>query len=59
MFGVSGGDINRLHNNVKQSLMNSIMEVFSILPREEVKRACSQLHLRLEEVIATYGDLIH
>jgi len=38
--------------------MASIMEVFRILPREDVRRACSRFRSRLEEVVAADGDFI-
>jgi hypothetical protein len=34
----------------KQSLITTIMEVFSNIPREDLKRACSPFLSRLEEV---------
>jgi hypothetical protein len=34
------------------------MEVFSNIPREDLKRACSHFLSRLEEVIAAKGDFI-
>jgi hypothetical protein len=34
------------------------MEVFSNIPREELKRACSHFLFRLEKVIGTKGDFI-
>jgi hypothetical protein len=34
----------------KQSLITTIMEVFSSIPREDLKRACSRFRPRLEEV---------
>jgi hypothetical protein len=39
-----------LTNN--QSQITTIMEVFSNIPREDLKRACSHLLSRLEEVVA-------
>jgi hypothetical protein len=41
-----------------QSLITTIMEVFSNIPREDLKRACSHFLFRLEEVIGTNGDFI-
>jgi hypothetical protein len=35
------------------------MEVFSNIPRESTKRACSLFRSRLEKVIAVKGDFIH
>jgi hypothetical protein len=41
----------------KQSLIATIMEVFSNIPREATKRGCSWFCLRLE-VIGTKGEFI-
>jgi hypothetical protein len=41
-----------------QSLIPTIMEVFSNIPREDRKRACSHFLFRLEEVIGTKCDFI-
>jgi hypothetical protein len=35
------------------------MEVFSNIPREATKRACSHFLFRLEKVVAAKGDFIH
>jgi hypothetical protein len=42
----------------KQSLITTIMEVFSNIPREDLKRACSPFLSRLEKVFAAKGDFI-
>jgi hypothetical protein len=44
----------------KQSLITTIMEVlvFSNIPREDLKRACSPFLSRLEEVFAAKGDFV-
>jgi hypothetical protein len=42
----------------KKSLITTIMEVFSIIPREAIKRACSPFRSRLEKVVAAKGDFI-
>jgi hypothetical protein len=42
----------------KQSLITTIMEVFSNLPKEAAKRACSCFLTRLEKVVAAKGDFI-
>jgi hypothetical protein len=34
------------------------MEVFSNIPREAIKRACSHFLSRLEKVVAAIGDFI-
>jgi len=52
MSGVSRIDINRSSNNTKQSLITSIMEVFSNIPREAVGRGFRHFKLRLGEAIA-------
>jgi hypothetical protein len=55
--GVSRRDINRSSYKKKQSLITTIMEVFSNIPREATKRACSHWS-RLEKVVAAKGDFI-
>jgi hypothetical protein len=42
----------------KQSLITTIMEVFSNIPKEDLKRACSPFLSRLEKVFADKGDFI-
>jgi gamma-glutamyl:cysteine ligase YbdK (ATP-grasp superfamily) len=42
----------------KQSLITTIMEVFSNIPREAAKRACSCFLSRLEKVVASKGNFI-
>jgi hypothetical protein len=42
----------------KQSLITTIMEVFSNIPREATKRACSHFLPRLEKVVAAKGYFI-
>jgi hypothetical protein len=42
----------------KQSLITTIMEVLSNIPREDLRRACSHFRPRLEEVFAAKGDFI-
>jgi hypothetical protein len=42
----------------KQSLITSIMEVYSNIPREATKRAISRFQSRLEKVVAAKGDFI-
>jgi hypothetical protein len=42
----------------KQSLITSIMEVYSNIPREAAKRASSRFQSRLEKVVAAKGDFI-
>jgi transposase len=58
VWGVSERDVNRSPHSSKQSLINSIMEVFASLSREDVKKACSRFRPRLEEVVAVKGDFI-
>jgi hypothetical protein len=55
--GVSRRGINR-SSHKKQSLINTIMEVFSNIPRKDLKRACSPFLSRLDEVFAAKGDFI-
>jgi hypothetical protein len=43
----------------KQSLITTIMEVFSSIPREDLKRTCSRFRPRLEEVVADKCDFIN
>jgi hypothetical protein len=42
----------------KQTLITTIMEVFSNIPREDLKRACSPFKSRLGKVFAVKGDFI-
>jgi hypothetical protein len=42
----------------KQSLITTIMEVFSNIPREATKEACSHFLFKLEKVIPAKGDFI-
>jgi hypothetical protein len=55
--GVSRRGINR-SSHKKPSLITTIMEVFSNMPREAIKRACSPFRSRLEKVVAAKGDFI-
>ncbi len=56
--GVSRGGINRSSHIKKQSLITTIMEVFSNIPKEATKRACNPFRSRLEKVVAAKGDFI-
>jgi hypothetical protein len=56
--GVSRRGINRSPHKKKQSLITTIMEVFSKIPREATKRACSHSLSRPEKVVAAKGDFI-
>jgi hypothetical protein len=56
-FGVSRRGINR-SSHKKQSLITTIQEFSSYIPREATKMACSRLRPRLEKVIAAKGDFI-
>jgi hypothetical protein len=49
--------VSRSHKK-KQSLITTIMEVFSNIPREAAKRACCPFRSRLEKVVAAKGDFI-
>jgi hypothetical protein len=57
-FGVSRRVINRSSHIKKQSMISTIMEVFSNIHREATKRACSSFRSRLEKVFAAKGDFI-
>ena len=56
--GVSRRGINRSSHIKKQSLITTIMKVFSNIPREATKRACSPFRFRLEKMVAAKGDFI-
>ena len=57
-FDVSRKGINRSSQKKKQSLITTIMEVFSNIPREAAKMACIRFLSRLEKVVAAKGDFI-
>jgi len=50
-------DINRFSYNTKQSLITSIMEVFSNIPRKAVRRGCILFKLRLGRAIGAKDTL--
>jgi hypothetical protein len=56
--GVSRRGINRSSHIKKQSLITTIMEAFSNIPREATKRTCGPFRSRLEKVVAAKGDFI-
>ncbi len=56
--GVSRRGIYRSSLKKKQSLITTTMEVFSNIPREVTKRACSPFRPMLEKVVAAKGDFI-
>jgi hypothetical protein len=58
MCGVSKRDINRPSHNIKEPLINSIMEIFSNFSKDAANRACSQYQGRLKEVITAECDFI-
>jgi hypothetical protein len=57
--GVSRRGINISSHKKNQFLITTIMEIFSNIHREDLKRACSPFLSRLEEVFAANGDFIH
>jgi hypothetical protein len=57
--GVSRRSINRSSHKKKPSLITTIMEVFSNIPREATKRACSHFLSKLEKAVTAKGDFIH
>ncbi len=56
--GVSRRGINRSSHKKKLSLITTIKEFFSNIPREATKMACSRFRPRLEKVVASKGDFI-
>ncbi len=56
--GVSRRGINRSSHKKKQSLITTIKEFFSNIPREATKRACSGFRPRLEKVVVAKGNFI-
>jgi hypothetical protein len=54
--GVSRRGINR--SSHKQSLITTVMEVLSNIPREAAKMACSRFLSRLEKVVAAKCNFI-
>ena len=56
--GVSRRGINRSSHKKKQSLITTVMEVFSNIPRVATMKACSHFRSWLEKVVASKGDLI-
>jgi hypothetical protein len=55
---VSRRGINRASHKKNQSLITTIKEFFSNIPREATKMACSRFGPRLEKVVAVKGDFI-
>ena len=58
VWGVAESQVNRFPHNTKESLIKSIMEVFAKLSSEDVKKACSRVKPRLEQVVAANGNFI-
>ena len=56
--GVSRRGINRSSHTKNQSLITTIKEFFSNIPREATKRSCNPFRSRLEKVVAAKGDFI-
>jgi hypothetical protein len=56
--GVFQKDINESPHNIKQSLIISIVDIFNNFSREDVKKACRQLQLRLMEPVTAECDFI-
>jgi hypothetical protein len=58
LLAVFEGDVNKSSKKIKQPLINCIMEIFSNISRDNAKRVCSQIWLRLEEFVAAVCDFI-
>ena len=58
-WSVTEWGVNRAPHNTKTSLMAYIMEVFTILLREDIRRACSRFRSWLEEVVIADEDFMH
>jgi hypothetical protein len=56
--GESRRGIYRSSHKKNQSLITTIIEVFSNIPREAAKKACSHFLSRIEKVVAAKGDFI-
>jgi hypothetical protein len=53
--GVSRRGIKQILSQKNQSLITTIKEFFSNIPREATKMACSRFRPRLEKVVAVKG----
>ena len=58
MWCVALQDVNRSSQNMKQSLVNTILEVFTNILREDIIWDCTRFMSHLEEFVVADGDFI-